>query len=378
MKSKQFWSTLFPAVILSACGTLSSATPIQKKPTPRPTATATELACTVAKQRQLPAGIPADFAIALAQAPDGRLFFALRKGEVDVWQDGAAHPFASVQTVTVERSGAYSERGLLGLALSPQFEKDHYVYAFYSDANYSDQHVIRWTDCGGVSSDPTTLVTLPAGPDCCHKGGRIAFGPDGKLYVTLGEEHTASAAQNVNDVRGKILRYNPDGSIPSDNPFGAGNPVYTYGLRNPFGLTFGSSGQMIVTMNGPSGDAGSPPSGYDTFYLNVTKGERFQWPLCYGYSHPLQSLNCAGAAPDWSSETTTYVPTGVADVDSSGPAQYAGHVLFCSDDRGMAIVTAGQPHASVTAGPGDCLLDVIEGTDHAVYYASNKAIIRVA
>ena len=54
--------------------------------------------------------------------------------------------------------------------------------------------------------DATVIVTFPSGPDCCHKGGRLAFGPDGKLYVTLGDEHTSGAAQNTNDARGKVLR----------------------------------------------------------------------------------------------------------------------------------------------------------------------------
>ena len=129
-------------------------------------------------------------ATALAFAPDGRLFWAERSGTVMVWQDGAAHAFASVSTVTTEAGGGYSERGLLGLAISPTFSSDRSVYAFYSDANYAQQHVIRWKDCAGAAQDPQVIVTLPAGNDCCHKGGRLAFGPDGMLYVTLGDEHT--------------------------------------------------------------------------------------------------------------------------------------------------------------------------------------------
>ena len=104
------------------------------------------------------------------------------------------------------------------------------MYAFYSRTDYSTQVVVRFADCAGTASEPTTLMSLPAGPDCCHKGGRLVFGPDGKLFVTLGDEHATTASsvnsetsvpQDPSDVRGKILRYNADGSIPADNPFGA-------------------------------------------------------------------------------------------------------------------------------------------------------------
>jgi len=369
------------ALIGAGCGSPASSSVTTKatKSTPTTTAkpTATASPCAVAAQTAPPSGLAADFATALAFAPDGRLFFAQRSGQVQVWQGGAVHTFASVGTVTVEKSGQYSERGLLGLAISPTFKTDHYVYAFYSDTNYTQQHVIRWTDCAGVSNNPTILVTVPSGSDCCHKGGRIAFGAGGKLYVTLGEEHTASAAQNISDVRGKVLRYNPDGSIPADNPFGPTNPVWAYGLRNPFGIAFNGSGQLAITNNGPSGDAGSPATGYDTVILSVTKGERFQWPLCYGYSHPLQSSNCGGSPPDWSSERSTWVPTGAAFIDSGGPAPYAGHLVFCSYDKGMGIVTPGSP-ATVTNGPSNCVLDVVQGPDHAMYYSSATQIFRVS
>ena len=370
-------------LLTAACGSTTprpsaSATP-QATPTAQPvtgTPSPTANACVAPSNEPAPSGtIPANYATALAFAPDGRLFWAERSGTVRVWQGGGSRVFARVTTVTTEPNGSYSERGLLGLAISPTFTTDRFVYAFYSDASYRTQHVVRWYDCDGSGLHPTIVTTLPAGNDCCHKGGRIAFGPDGKLYVTLGDEHDAPSAQSVGDVRGKVLRYNPNGTIPSDNPFGPTNPVWAYGLRNPFGIAFSPTGQLAITMNGPSGDAGSPGTGYDTLYLSVTRGAHYQWPDCYGYSHPLATSTCGGGvAPNWSSEASTYVPTGATFVDASGPAGYAGHLVFCTYDRGMAIASAGSPHATVRLGPSGCRFDVAEGPNHALYYSDTTHI----
>lgn len=356
----------------SAAPSASASTSVSASPMANP--------CDVTGQAPPQGTIPAAFATALAFAPDGRLFWTERAGTVMVWQNGAAHVFAKVATVTSEPGGGYSERGLLGLAISPTFSSDHLVYAFYSDTNYTQQHVIRWRDCAGNAQDPQVIVTLPAGNDCCHKGGRLAFGPDGMLYVTLGEEHTASAAQNTSDPRGKILRYKPDGSVPGDNPFGAGNPVWAYGFRNPFGIAISPSGQVAVTSNGPSGDAGSPRTGYDMLFASVQRGTGYQWPDCYGYSHPLAAAACPAGqpGPDWSSEQSTVVPTGVAFVDSSGPAPYAGHIVFCTFEAGMRIFTPGSPHGSVSSGPSTCTLAVVQGPDHALYWSDAGHIYRAA
>ncbi len=359
---------------------LPSGTCLAMSASPSPTSTqANNTTCAVPNQTPPNGNIAANFATALAFAPDGRLFWAERAGTIKVWQNGAAHTFATVKTVTTESDGSYSERGLLGLAISPTFNTDRFVYAFYSDPNYTQEHIIRWRDCQGVGTDPTILVTLPSGSDCCHKGGRLAFGADGMLYVTVGDEHTSPAAQDVNDVRGKVLRYRPDGTIPTDNSFGPDNPVWAYGLRNPFGIAVSSSGQIAVTVNGPTGEANAPATGYDTVILNLVRGGAYQWPDCYGYSHPLATSPCPSnlLSPDYSTESNTLVPTGAAFIDANGPARFANHLVFCTFDGGMRILTPGQPHATLQSGPSGCLLDVKEGPDHAVYFSDSSTIYRV-
>jgi glucose/arabinose dehydrogenase len=381
------------AVCAAACG--SGATSTVPSATPSPSAAQTSVPavkasaapaaavpdpCALGAQAPPAGTVSANYPTALAFAPDGRLFWAERSGAVRVWQNGAAKLFASVATVTVERGGGYSERGLLGLAIAPSFAQDHLVYAFYSNTDYTHQTVVRWTDCAGTGTNPTTLVTLPSGGDCCHKGGRLAFAPDGHLFVTLGEEHTSTAAQNTGDVRGKVLRYNADGSVPADNPFGAGNPVWAYGLRNPFGIAISPAGQVALTNNGPSGDAGSPPTGYDTVIAAVGRGTGYQWAVCYGYGHPIApALSCPAGqpGPDWSSEASTVVPTGATFVDASGPGGYAGHLVFCTFNAGMRILTPGSPHATVSNGPAQCKLDVRQGPNHALYYSDTTGIYRL-
>jgi glucose/arabinose dehydrogenase len=372
--------TVLGSVVLSGCSGKSPSTTRTQTPSPSKTAVSTPASrCAVSPQAPPSRTISANFATALAFAPDGRLFYAERAGTVRVWQGGKSRVFATVRTVTSERGGGYSERGLLGLAISPTFDRDRYVYAFYSDTDRAHQHVIRWADCAGKGTHATVIVTLPAGSDCCHKGGRIAFGADGMLYVTLGDTHHGSFAQDTSDLRGKVLRYRPDGGIPSDNPFGRRNLVWAFGLRNPFGLAVSSSGQIAITNNGPtSGDSGGPSTGYDTVVASVVRGRGYQWPRCYGYSHRIASSCGSGqSGPDWSSESSTVAPTGATFVDASGPRGYAGHLIFCTFEAGMKILTPGTPHARVSNGPSACRLDVKQAPNHAVYYSDLNHIYRL-
>ena len=346
--------------VLSACSS----------PTAPSATSATSTGASPQRSPSLTTYTAADFATALAWAPDGRLFYAERSGTVRTFDGKQRRVFGTVPASTD------GERGLLGLAVSPTFDKDHFVYAFYSRADDSTrQRVVRWLDRGGSGINLTTVIdNLPAGSDCCHKGGRLAFGPDGKLYVTLGENHVAADAQNTASLRGKILRYNADGTVPANNPFGSTNPVWAIGLRNPFGLAFSADGTLLVTDNGPSGDAGTPGSGWDEVDL-VVRGGNYQWPTCYGNGIHLQGSRCVGTPPTWQSGSTTVVPTGATFISQQGPSGYQGDFAFCSYSESRLKVTSADGTRVLFDGPR-CQLDVKEGRDHALYFSDTSAIYR--
>ncbi len=179
-------------------------------------------------------------ATAFAQAPDGRLFVAEQGGALRVVKNGAllATPFA---TVAVDSAG---ERGLIGVALHPGFATNGFVYIYStrSAGGVSHNRISRFTAAGDVAAagSEVALVDLPNLSGATnHNGGGMHFGADGKLYVGVGDNANGAQAQNLALPFGKLLRFNDDGSIPTDNPFfatqaGFGRAVWAYGLRNPY------------------------------------------------------------------------------------------------------------------------------------------------
>jgi len=192
---------------------------------------------------------------ALAWAPDGRLFFTERPGRVRVMEQGAVRP-EPVATLPVSQST--SEGGLLGLALAPDFAAsgDFYVYYTYDAADGPRNRVSRLRLGGDGQADAEAVILdgIPGGG--VHDGGRIAFGPDGKLYVGTGDATRRNEAQDPTTLNGKILRLNPDGSVPDDNPF-PGLLTYSYGHRNVEGLAWQpGTGQLYAAEHGPTGENG--------------------------------------------------------------------------------------------------------------------------
>jgi len=217
----------------------------------------------------------------LAFTPDGRAFYTEKNtGQVRVIKGGALLPLP----FTAVPVNGFSERGLLGIALHPDFATNGLVYIFYTRSatgqNSADfggaleQRVVRFRAQGDVAiTGEEVIVTLPVGVPGNHNGGIIRFGPDGMLYVGFGDLGDTSNSQDLAVRPGKILRYNPDGAVPNDNPFGADNPAFAVGLRNPFGMDFDTDGHLFVNENGP---------GNHDEVNRIEAGANYGWPAVHG------------------------------------------------------------------------------------------------
>jgi glucose/arabinose dehydrogenase len=193
-----------------------------------------------------------DQPVAFTFGPDGRIWYVEKgTGEIRI-VDPATDQDALFATVGGVQAGG--ERGMLGIALHPDYPDDPFVYVYATrrvggeDVN----QILRLEDQNGSGADQTVLFSSPAGGGVYHNGGRIAFGPDGLLYAVVGDDHDGSNSQDLsNNDRGKIIRIDPDGDVPNTNPFD--NRVWAYGIRNSFGFAWDpETGALWETDNGPS------------------------------------------------------------------------------------------------------------------------------
>ncbi len=213
-------------------------------------------------------------------APDGRIFFSERTGDLRVIQDGILNP----EPVKILDVSGF-EGGLLGIALDPNFEENHHIYLYYTYNDFFSTYnkLSRFTESDNQLLDEVVLLDKIAG-GAIHDGGRIKFGPDGMLYVTTGDAGITDMAQDLNSLGGKILRINSDGTIPDDNPF-ENSPVYSYGHRNPQGLDWDPvTGKLVISEHGSSA--------HDEVNV-IEPGKNYGWPKVVGdetdprYSSPI-------------------------------------------------------------------------------------------
>jgi glucose/arabinose dehydrogenase len=203
-----------------------------------------------------------------------RMLVTERPGKIRVIENGKLLPDPLYVFREISETG---EEGLLSLTLDPEYPQNQFLYlvvAVPKNGGIIDR-VMRFRDTGTTLADPLVLIDdIPAAR--YHAGSRVAFGPDGKLYITTGDATDKNLAQDKKSLAGKVLRINRDGSIPGDNPF-SGSPVWSYGHRNPQGLAWHpDNGFLYETEHGPSGFDG--PGGGDEVNM-IVKGKNYGWPL---------------------------------------------------------------------------------------------------
>jgi putative heme-binding domain-containing protein len=283
-------------------------------------------------------------ATALETLPDGRVLLCEQTGALRVIKDGKllARPFVAIP---VE---AYWERGLIGVTIDPDFPATPYVYLCYVSGDpYPHHRVSRFTADGDVAVPGSEKVLLtgddqrtlggnvPAG----HQGGAVHFGPDGCLYVAIGEQTAETPSQSLSSFQGKILRIHADGTIPTDNPFNDEaedkyRAIWALGLRNPFTFAFrpGTREMFINDVGGKFeeiniGRAGGN-FGWPVADHGPTKDDRFIGPI---HIYPQASINGGDFAPE----------------SSAWPAEYRGKYFFADFVHGWIKTLDPEDHERV-------------------------------
>jgi len=299
----------------------------------------------------------------LAFAPDGRLFFTERTGAVRVMQDGRLLPTPALRLADV---AAIGEAGVLGLTLDPQFSQNHFVYLAYTGFapdGHAVNRLVRYRESNNTLGERAVLVdNIQA--SSTHDGGRIRFGPDGSLYWTMGDAAVPLNAQRLSHMNGKILRFNPDGTTPSDNPYGS--PVWTWGHRNPQGLDWNPlTGDAWATEHGQSGN--------DELNL-IRKGRNYGWPVIEGtQSRPDMETPVLAFTP-------SIAPSGLSFYRSTRMPPFRNDIFFATL-RGMHIhrvVLDTNDRTRIAAterwleGRFGRIRDVVTGPDGALYFCTSN------
>ncbi|HEY9007918.1 MAG TPA: PQQ-dependent sugar dehydrogenase [Ohtaekwangia sp.] len=306
----------------------------------------------------------------LAFAPDGRIFVAQQNGALRVIKNGTllATPFIQL---SVNSSG---ERGLIGIALDPAFATNHYIYLYYTLPDGSRNRISRFTANGDVVVPGSEVVVLnldPLSSATNHNGGAMHF-KNGLLYVAIGENANSANAQNLDTYHGKVLRINPDGSIPAGNPFTTGSEqrrrVWAYGLRNPY--TFDvqpGTGRIFVN------DVGQ--NTWEEINDATTGGLNFGWPTAEGNSSNPSFTNPVYAYQHGSGDGLGCAITGGVffnPTSTNYPAEYTGRYFFqdlCNRwINVLNLSTSPATRMPFATGLGGDALSIEVGTDGNLYY----------
>lgn len=296
---------------------------------------------------------------ALAFTPDGRLFITERPGRVRIYQNGQLLAEPALTLSGVFTSG---ESGFLGIAVHPAFSTNRHVYLTYTATTSRGPvlRLMRFREVDNRFGEGVVLLDdVPAAN--IHNGSRVKFGPDGLLYVSLGDVAEPSVAQDVASLNGKFLRLNDDGTSAAGNRFSS--PVYTFGHRNPQGMDWHPvTGDLWATEHGQTGND----------EVNVIEsGANYGWPVIEGNQ----------TRPDMVAPVVFYNPA----VAPSGAAFSRGtaipafrNQLFVATLRGMALLRLTVGGRRVTAQERlienryGRLRDVVSGPDGYLYISTSN------
>ncbi len=319
-------------------------------------------------------------------SPDGRLFLCQQGGSLRVIKAGTllATPFL---TVPVDSSG---ERGLLGVAFDPNFASNGFVYVYYTATSPTTHNrVSRFTadpanpDVALAGSEVQIVNLEDLSSATNHNGGAIHFGLDGKLYIAVGENANSDNSQTLGNRLGKILRYNSDGTIPTNNPFfstatGESRSIWVLGLRNPF--TFAvqpGTGRIFIN------DVGEVT--WEEINDSIA-GSNYGWRLCEGFCSPPNSLfrDPLFTYPHSGGAITGCAITGGAFYNppvQQFPVSFNGNYFFADLCGGwIRLLNTTSFTASDFAAGISNPVDLKTGADGALYYLARGAgkVFRVA
>lgn len=316
----------------------------------------------------------------IAFAPDGRMFMTERMGNIVIFE--SAKPNAKrIGFMKVPDVHAMGEAGLMGIALDPSFAANGFLYVCASRMDNGDwrNQILRYRV--GTDSMAFDSYVLRNGPlaAAIHDGCRLLFGPDGRLWATMGENGNGRLAQDPSSLNGKVLRLNADGSVPDDNPIlpGAGTRTYVYsmGHRNPQGLAFASDGGIVFEI-----ETGTTANDE----INVlSAGKNYGWPDQEGKGGMARGFT----DPVWTSGSVTYATSGAAFVVGDAWGQWSGSLFIATlkeqDLRRFTVsgTTVAQKETLYDQKYGR-LRSVVQGPDGALYVTTSNGsgdrIIRVA
>lgn len=295
-----------------------------------------------------------------------RMLVAERPGRIVALVDGKINAAPLYTFTEVATNG---EEGLMSLALSPNYVTDKLVYAAvaYESGKTSFVKIVTLRDAStALELDRVIIDKIPAAQ--YHAGTALAFGPDGKLYVSTGDATDRAQAQNQQSLSGKILRLNPDGTIPTDNPFG-NSPVYSFGHRNPQGLAW-LNGYLYESEHGPSIFDG--PAGGDEINV-IADGKNYGWPLVShnklkeGTEPALRVFTPAEAPASLLAYTGTAIPQFTGNL-FFGALKGEGLVRLILDQTNPPKVVAVEKIAT-TYGR---IRAVAQGPDGAIYFSTSN------